>query len=169
MVSSQQSFFKMILHPVRMRIFLCWYLPSAFFSGVRPVKADESSCTVRVPYRWFTRNPFRSTYFACLAMAAEMSTGVLALSLLYRQTPAVSMLVTDLHAEYFKKAVDITYFTCSDGLGFKSVIEQAMKDGLPHTFTAATVGYTAKGEKVASFRITWSFKTKSIAAQAVKD
>ena len=58
----------------------CFYfqkLPAAFFSGVRIKEVGETKCRVSVPYKWFTQNPFRSTYFACLAMAAEMSTGAL--------------------------------------------------------------------------------------------
>lgn len=46
---------------------------------------------------------FRSTYFACLAMAAEMSTGALAMAHLYHSDPPVSMLVVKLESEYFKK------------------------------------------------------------------
>jgi hypothetical protein len=42
--------------------------------------------------------------FACLAMAAEMSTGVLAMAHVYKRKPAISMLVVKMEAEYFKKA-----------------------------------------------------------------
>jgi hypothetical protein len=32
-----------------------------------------------------SQNPFRSTYFACLSMAAEMSTGALALGIYIKE------------------------------------------------------------------------------------
>jgi hypothetical protein len=60
--------------------FYLWLkLPAAFYSGVRLVKANENEATASVPYKRMSQNPFGSTYFACLAMAAELSTGVLCL------------------------------------------------------------------------------------------
>ena len=57
-------------------------LPLAAFAGLRVVRLDEAACAVRLPGGWRTQNPFRSTYFAAQAMAAEMSTGAPALVLL---------------------------------------------------------------------------------------
>jgi hypothetical protein len=161
MLSAQESFFGKMLHPVKVRIFMLVYLPSAFFSGVLPVKANEKECTVRVPFKWFSRNPFRSTYFACLAMAAEMSTGILPLSLIHKRKPGISMLVTKLEANYFKKATGTTWFTCAQGLAFKEVIEDAVRDGQSHEFIAESVGRNAEGAVVAVFKITWSFKSRT--------
>ncbi len=63
------------------------------FCWVRVKELDEQHSMVTVPYKWFTKNPFRSTYFACLSMAAEMSTGSLAMAQCFKRKPAVSMLV----------------------------------------------------------------------------
>jgi len=79
---------------------------------------------VSIPFKWFSQNPFRSTYFACLSMAAEMSTGALALGHLYKRKPTVSMLVVKTEGEYFKKAVGRTYFTCEDGAAIQSAVER---------------------------------------------
>jgi hypothetical protein len=84
------SFIKLMKHPVKFRMFLFSRLPSAYFAGVRIREVDEKHCVVTVPYKWFTQNPFRSTYFACLSMAAELSTGSLAMAHLYKLKPAVS-------------------------------------------------------------------------------
>ena len=111
MKSPIEEFIQNMKHPVKFRMFLFYKLPSAFFSGVRIKSLSEQACTTVVPYKWFSQNPFRSTYFACLAMAAEMSTGILALAQLYKRKPSVSMLVVKLEANYTKKAVGKTYFT----------------------------------------------------------
>jgi len=66
----------MVKHPVKSSMFLFWKLPAAFFSGVKIKDIDESKCVVTVPYTWFTQNPFRSTYFASLAMAADEYRGI---------------------------------------------------------------------------------------------
>jgi hypothetical protein len=136
-------------------------LPSAFFSGVRVVHADECSCAVKVPYKWFSQNPFRSTYFACLSMAAEMSTGLLCLMHLHKRQPAVSMLVVKIEGNFIKKATGITVFTCEDGLAIKQTIEDAISSNEGKTYISTSRGCNATGELIAEFAVTWSFKVKS--------
>jgi hypothetical protein len=142
-------------------MFLLSKLPSAYFSGVRVKSLDENKCEVAVPFKWFSQNPFRSTYFACLSMAAEMSTGALALGHLYKRKPAVSMLVVKTEGEYFKKAIDKTTFVCEAGSEIKRMIEEAVATGEARTIRAKTVGKNIAGDLVAEFFITWSFKTKT--------
>ena len=113
-----------------------------------------------MPYKWLSQNPFRSTYFACLAMAAEMSTGALAMAHVHKRKPAVSMLVTKLAAEYHKKAVGRTVFTCEDGGALLAAIENAVATGQGQEFIARSTGRNEAGETVAVFFITWSFKAR---------
>jgi hypothetical protein len=155
------SFQKTIKNPILFRLYLLTKLPSAFFAGLRITHLDTDACTVTVPYKWFTRNPFRSTYFACLAMAAEMSTGVLAMSSVYRRTPPVSLLVVHLEASYFKKATGLTRFQCTDGPLIRETIEKAIATGESQTMRARSAGTNANSDLIAEFYITWSFKVKS--------
>lgn len=160
MSSTAQTFIQLMKHPVKSRLFLCSKLPAAFFSGVRIYEVTEGKCMVTVPYKWFSQNPFRSTYFACLAMAAELSTGALAMMHVYKRTPAVSMLIVKMEASYFKKATSITTFTCNDGMAIKGMIERAIATGVAQSFVARSSGMNEQGESVAEFLFTWSFKVK---------
>ncbi|RYY49551.1 MAG: DUF4442 domain-containing protein [Chitinophagaceae bacterium] len=160
-MASTEKFFDLIRNPVKFRLFLLSKLPSAFFSGVRVRYADEQKAVVTVPYKWFSTNPFRSTYFACLSMAAEMSTGVLAMAHTYDENPPVSMLVLKVEGSFSKKATGITTFTCEDGAVVKQVIREAASSGKGTSVTMRSVGVNAAGETVAEFAITWSFKVKS--------
>ncbi|MEO5594235.1 MAG: DUF4442 domain-containing protein [Chitinophagaceae bacterium] len=161
MSSTTQEFIQLMKHPVKFRMFLFFKLPAAFFSGVRIKNIDESKCIVSIPYKWFSQNPFRSTYFACLAMAAEMTTGSLGMMHIHKRKPAVSMLVVKLEAVYFKKATGLTIFTCADGEQLKATIEKAIATGEGQSFTATSSGVNEQGEKIADFFITWSFKARS--------
>lgn len=154
------QFLALARHPVKFRLFLLTKLPSAFFSGVRVREIDAHKCVVSVPYKWFSRNPFRSTYFACLAMAAEMSTGALAMACLYKRKPAVSMLVLKVHGEYFKKASGRTYFTCEMGDGFRECVDRAISSGEAQSLDATSTGRDAGGNIIATFTVTWSFKAR---------
>lgn len=161
MSTTTQEFIKTMKHPFKFRMFLFLKLPAAFFSGVRIREISEKHCIASVPYKWLTQNPFKSTYFASLAMAAELSTGVLALAHVYKRKPPVSMLVVKLEANYFKKATGTTYFTCEDGDALRHTIEKAMETGEGQSFRAKSVGKNREGEIVAEFFINWSFKSKT--------
>ena len=154
-------FIKLMKHPVKFRMFLLFKLPSAFFAGVRLRDINDNHSRVTVPYKWFSQNPFKSTYFACLAMAAEMSTGVLGLMQLHKRKPAVSMLVVKLEAAYFKKATDRTSFICEDGVLIQTAVDEAIATGEAKSVRAKSVGTNKEGQVVAEFYITWSFKAKA--------
>ncbi|MEP7228996.1 MAG: DUF4442 domain-containing protein [Ginsengibacter sp.] len=141
-------------------MYLFYRLPTAFFSGVRVREIGEEKCITSVPFKWLTQNPFRSTYFASLAMAAEMSTGTLALSNVYKRTPSVSMLLTKMEAAYFKKATTRIFFTCEQGMEIASIVSEAIQTGEGKSIVAKSTGRNANGDIVAEFLFTWSFKSK---------
>lgn len=156
------AFFNHIRNPFKLRLFLIRNLPSAYFAGLRVVAASEDTCTVSVPYKWFTRNPFGSTYFACLSMAAELSTGVLAMAQVSAQQPGVSMLVTGSEARFYKKAKGLTLFTCNEGLQIKEAVALARSSGLPQTKKVYTEGRNNQGELIAAFWFEWSFLLRKV-------
>ena len=92
----QNPFLRIVNHPLLFRFYLLWKLPAAFLSGLSVEKATLEQATVRISLHWLSQNPFRSIYFASLAMAAEMSTGVLAMARIYKRSPSVSMLVVSM-------------------------------------------------------------------------
>ncbi|MGC4103252.1 PaaI family thioesterase [Ferruginibacter sp.] len=157
------KFLQLINNRFKFALYAFLKVPSAFFAGVRVRFADEDKCVVTVPYKWFSQNPFKSTYFACLSMAAEMSTGTLCLAHIYKRTPAISMLVVNISGTFIKKAVGRTTFTCSDGPAIKQIIEAAIASGEGKTITTKSTGVNNAGEVVAEFLVTWSFKAKRVA------
>jgi len=155
-----EKFLRLMRHPLKFRLYLFARLPSAYFSGVRIREIDAQHCVTSIPYKWFSQNPFRSTYFACLGMAAEMSTGTLAMAHIYRHDPPLSMLVIKLEANYFKKATGLTRFSCTDGVSIRQTIDRALASGQGEIFRARSIGTNEAGEEVAEFFITWSFKVR---------
>ena len=155
-----EDFIRLIRHPLKFRIFLFLRLPSAFFAGVRVKQIDRSKCVVKIPFKWFSQNPFRSTYFACLSMAAEMSTGALAMAHIYKRQPPISMLVVKVESVYYKKATGVTVFTCTAGNQILQAIEETIKTGSGISLRVLSTGKNIHDETVAEFWITWSFKAK---------
>ncbi len=135
-------------------------LPSAYFAGVRVKDISPQAAVITVPYKWFSQNPFRSTYFACQSMAAEMSTGLLAMMHIHKRTPAVSMLVLQVNGSFHKKATGTTFFTCDEGDKIREAIEKAIASGEGVTVDVVSTGRNSNGELVSVFNIRWSFKSK---------
>jgi hypothetical protein len=152
---------RQVTSPLPVALWLWKTLPLAAFAGLRVVRLDEAACAVRVPGGWRTQNPFRSTYFAAQAMAAEMSTGAPALVLLRDAPVSVAMLVVGLRARYSRKLVGAGTFTCTDVPGLRAAIERAAASDEPQAFTARSTGRDAAGEVVAEFEVDWSFKRRA--------
>ena len=155
------SFRKQIMHPLKFKLFLLQRLPSALFAGLKIKTFDEHQAVISVKYKWFNQNPFRSMYFAVQAMAAEMSTGLLASAQVYQRNPAVSMLVVGLEAKFYKKATNTVFFSCDDGDAINNTIEAAVASGEGKTIICTSTGKNLAGELVSEFWITWSFKVKT--------
>lgn len=148
----------LVRNPVLFRFFLLQKLPLAYLAGLRVKRYDEQACEVSLRYGYLTKNPFKSIYFAALAMAAEMSTGLPALLLIRKSNVAVSMLVTQLTARYSKKARGKIFFRFDAIPAMDAIIQKTAQSGEGVSFTAISRGFDALGDEVAVFEIEWSFK-----------
>ncbi|WP_345159458.1 DUF4442 domain-containing protein [Pontibacter saemangeumensis] len=154
------TFRALVLSPVKFRLFMLSRLPMAYMAGLRVSAITPALATVRVPYKYLNKNPFRSIYFACLSMAAELSTGVLCMMQVYKSVPAISMLVVRMEADFTKKSVGTIAFTCHDGAAIAAAAERTKATGEGVTVTATSIGVDESGDQVATFRFTWSLKAK---------
>ncbi len=156
-----QTLRRRMLSPFLMRLFMLAKLPLALMAGLRVRSLEADSCAVSVPYGWRTTNPFRSTYFAALAMAAELSTGAIAMMAARSAPVSVALLIVDLKASFGKKATGLTTFRCTEGAKLFAAVEETVATGEPVTARVETVGYGPEGQEVARFFFTWSFKKRS--------
>ena len=157
---AQAAFQRQVLTPFKLRLFMLQKLPMAWLAGLRLVALAPGAATVTVPFKYLTQNPFRSIYFACLAMAAELASGMLAMLHTQGGGP-VSMLVVGLEAEFSKKAVGLISFRCEDGAAIAQAVAASRASGPGRTVVATSTGTDAAGDVVAVFRITWSFRAKA--------
>lgn len=148
-------------NPWLMRAFMLTKLPLGLMAGLRVPHLDAQRCQASVPYKWRTTNPFRSTYFAAQSMAAELSTGALAMLATDVAPDPVAMLIVDLEATFGKKATALTTFTCEAGDQIFAAVERTLADGEPATAKVETVGRMPNGVEVSRFHFTWSFKKRS--------
>ena len=153
------AFRRQVLSPTKLRLFMLQKLPMAWLAGLRLSQLTPEEATVTVRFKYLTKNPFRSIYFACLAMAAELASGIQAM-MHVQAGNAVSMLVTKMEADFTKKAVGIIAFTSPDGPGIAQAIAESRATGEGRTLVCTSTGVDEAGDVVAVFRITWSFRAK---------
>jgi hypothetical protein len=154
------SYLKKVNSPFLYSLFLIKKLPIAWISGLKVAEVTEDFAKVNIKFKYLNQNPFKSMYFACQAMAAEMSTGLLALGYLDAQPDKVSMLVLDLNCSFTKKAIGKIQFVCVDGAKVKACIDEAVETGKGVVCVMQSKGFNEAGECVSTFNITWTFKKK---------
>lgn len=154
-----KQFANTIQNPIKYKLFLLAKLPMAFLSGLRVTQLSPQQASVQVRFKWLNQNPFKSIYFAVLSMAAELSTGLLAFGQIYKRH-AVSMLVTKVEGNFYKKAVGKIVFTCNNGNDVINAIEETIATKQGTTVVCKSVGINEQNEEVATFYFTWSFKAK---------
>lgn len=156
-----ERFARRMRHPLVMRFYMLFKLPLGLMAGLRVCQLDATRCVASVPYGWRSTNPFRSTYFAALSMAAELSTGALALLAVEMAPANVALLVVGLEADFVQKATGLTTFTCEQGDEIFAAVAETTATGEPVSVQVETVGRAADGSEVARFRLTWSFKRRA--------
>lgn len=141
--------------------FLFFKLPSAFWCGVRVAYIDDKICKATVRYQWINQNPFKSIYFAVLAMASELSTGALVMKKTKETRLNFSSLVLESSSSFTKKSVGKITFTTLDGILVDGAIKKAIETKRGEAFYLKSVGVDEVGDVVANFEFKWSIKLKT--------
>lgn len=139
---------------------LLFKIPIAKIAGLKLYHFDQHKAQILVKYGWFNQNPFRSMFWAVQGMAAEFSTGILCIDKIQKSGQKISMLVVGLEANFTKKAVGKIIFTCDQGAELDAVLEKAISTKEGQVLKMRSVGIDEKGDQVAEFFFTWSFKVK---------
>jgi hypothetical protein len=140
-----------------------WYLftklPAAWFVGLKVKSLSAEKADVSLPFRWSSKNPFSSIYFAAQTAAAELSTGVLVLYHIQEQPP-ISMLVKKVEGDFGKKATQTLTFTCDMGAEMEQLVKTlaAQVDG--KEIRLKSVGRLPDGVIASEFWFTWTLKVK---------
>ncbi len=141
-------------------LFMMKSLPMGWIAGLRVRELNTTKCITSVPFKYLTKNPFKSTYFAVQSMAAELSTATPCLLAITGQKPSIAFIIVDLKAKFSKKATDRIYFTCEDGDRAFNAVERCIQTGEATEATFRTIGKMKDGTVVSEFEFTWSFKQR---------
>jgi hypothetical protein len=150
-----------MLNPFKFGVFKILKLPLAYLAGIKLTVLTEENSVATVKYKYLNTNPFKSMYFAVLAMTAELTTGTLALFSIEKYDESIAVLVVSSKGTFVKKAIGEIRFECKNGLDFKNKIAKCVQSNEAVTVTAKSIGYNSNDEIVCEYEFTWSFKVRS--------
>ena len=148
-------------NPLLRRLFFLRYLPLALFAGVKLSLLAHNKCEVSIPYKWITKNPFKSMYFAAQSMAAEFSTAVLLVSHIEKSKANLALIIVSMKANFLERAQERITFTCKVDEDFEKSISNAIETAEAEEIELITIGTDLSGNKVSEFSFTWSIKLRS--------
>jgi hypothetical protein len=148
-------------HPLQLRAFFLSKLPLAYMAGLRVTELDADHASVTVPYGWRTTNPFKSTYFAAQAMAAELATGSLVMLPVQTAPEPVAMLIVGMTASFQKKASETLTFTCAAGAAAFDAVRETLATGEGVAVEMEALGRLPDGTVASTFTFTWSVKKRT--------
>jgi len=133
--------------------------------SVRPsvVRLDRSTCEVKIPLNYWTRNHLKSMYFGTLAIGADCAGGLLAMDVIARvaKKKKISIVFKDFKADFLKRPEGDVHFTCHDRKAVEKITRATLQTGkrvyTPLTIIA-TVPKLLGNEPVAKFVLTLSLK-----------
>lgn len=150
-----------ILNPLKFRIFKLQQLPLAYMAGLKVKELTDDHSKIQIKHNHWTKNPFKSMYFAAQAMAAELSTGLLVMDKVQQLKPKkISMLVLNMEAEFTKKATGTIHFVCQDGHILDEVFQKIINSKEGEIITLNSVGIDEQNDIVSNFKFTWTLKQK---------
>ena len=155
-----EEYRSLVLNPLKFRAGLMINLPLASVTGVKITKLEDDVCEVTVPYKFLNKNPFNTTYWAVLGMAAEMASGALLLNYTHKHKPSISTFVIGCEAKFVKRAVGLTTFVCTQGLEIAECVLKTSENFEAQQIDAITTAYNEAGEMVAEFSFTWGIKAR---------
>lgn len=148
------------MNSARFNKMLLFKIPIAKIAGLKLHAFDGNTSQISVKLRWLNQNPFKSMFWAVQGMAAEFSTGILCIDKIQKSNHKFSMLVVGLQANFTKKAVGKIIFTCEQGAELDEILKKAIETKEGQVLKMRSVGIDEKGDQVAEFFFTWSFKVK---------
>ncbi|MBK9327920.1 MAG: DUF4442 domain-containing protein [Sphingobacteriales bacterium] len=157
--ASQKEYRNLVLSPF-FKVGMLKVLPMGTIAGLKITELDEQQCKVTVPYKYINKNPFNTTYWAVLGMAAEMASGAMVQMYTHKLNPSVSMFVTGCEGKFLKRAVGITTFICTDGQLIADTIQKAIDTREPQTIQSNVKGYDKDNVLLVDFNFEWSLKAR---------
>ena len=139
-------------------------IPLLAFVTPQVLTLDGSKSEVRVRLDRRTRNHLGVMYFGALAMGAELSIALKAITSIRSSGKRIDFIFKDFSAEFLKRADGHVHFICEEVPLVNQLIQQAAQNNERHekTFNGYAVVPSSGPEPVMRYKLTLSVKNRSI-------
>ncbi len=129
----------------------------------RIVELSETQSVVRIRLGWRTRNHLNVMYFGALAIGAELSVALKAITAIQESGKKIDFIFKDFQADFLKRADGHVHFVCAEVPLVQQLIDKAADSDQRHAQTFAGFAYVPeKGdEPVMKYKLTLSVKKRT--------
>lgn len=159
-VSSKLSPFKLT---ALINLYSAYAIPLLAFATPRVVELTDQRSVVRVRLNMKTRNHLKVMYFGALAMGAELSVALKAITAIQESGKKIDFIFKDFSAEFLKRADGHVHFVCDEAGKVAQMIEEAASSSerLSRTFNGYAYVPSKGEEPVMKYKLTLSVKNRS--------
>lgn len=138
-------------------------IPLLGFITPRVVALTDARSEVRVRLDRRSRNHLKVMYFGALAMGAELSIALRALTAIRESGKRIDFIFQDFQAEFIKRADGHVHFVCEEAAGVLALIEEAANtdERLAKKFNGYAYVPSSGPEPVMKYTLTLSVKNRS--------
>ena len=136
-------------------------VPMIFYCRPKVIEINSDSVTVKIPLLRRNKNHVGSKYIGALAVGADLTSAILALSLVNKSKIKIIPIFKDLHANFLKRAEGDVHFVCNEGVKIKKMLKEVIDNNVRINEKIIVNAYvpTKLGEEVvAKFSLTLSLK-----------
>jgi len=138
-------------------------IPLLAFITPRVVALTDDRAEVRVRLDRRSRNHLGVMYFGALAMGAELSVALKALTAIHSSGKKIDFIFKDFQSDFLKRADGHVHFVCKDAAKIQDLINRAAasSDRISETFEGYAYVPSAGEEPVMKYKLTLSVKQRS--------
>ena len=138
-------------------------VPLIFYCRPKIVNISEDSVTLKIPLLRRNKNHVGSMYIGALSVGADLTSAILALSLVNKSKIKIIPIFKDLNATFLKRAEGDVHFVCNEGKIIQSMIQEVIDKKIRINQSINVTAYVPDklgNEPVAEFSLTLSIKAK---------
>ena len=137
-------------------------IPLIFYINPKIVYLSDKEIKVSVGLNRRTRNHYGSMYFGALAVGADLSVGLFAMSLVKKSRSDMVLLFKDFEIQFHKRAEGNTIFTCQEHEKINNQIETVLRSGgrVNEKVSGQAFVPSRGDDPVCSFKLTISLKQR---------
>ena len=156
---------RFISQKLKMTLYIRYFgltkVPMIFYCRPRVLDITSDSVTVKIPLLRRNKNHVGSMYLGALSVGADITSAILALSVIKKSKKKIIPIFKDFHAEFLKRAEGDVHFQCTEGEKIKSLVQKVIDTGNRCNEIINVIAYVPsklENQPVAKFKLTLSLK-----------